>query len=454
MKRLSALASIFALFMMLTACATVTPLGRAAKIGDIKKVETLLQQGEDVNEVMTPGLSPLHEAVFNNAPLEIIGLLIDRGADVNMKSCGDGWATECNCGTPLHIAACKGNADMVNLLLDRGAEIDSIDTWGYTPLGQAAAAGRTAIVKLLIEKGADADVAKGFLISKGDTNAAQVIALAEKYAPKTRAQIPAEKGSEPVRSDIDELPASKIRPNKNSCAIVIGIEQYRQKLPRADFAVKDARLVENYLARAMGFPEENIALLTNEHAALGDFVKYFEKWLPNNVEKGSTVFVYFSGHGAPDPKTGGAYLVPYDGDPTFIAQTGYPLKRMYAALEKLPAKEIVVALDSCFSGAGGRSVIAKGARPLVMNLENNTPTSRNMTVMSASSGSQVSATYTEKGHGLFTYFLLEGIKNEDVVNSDGTLKVDDLFAYVKPRVERIARKQYNNEQTPQLMGSK
>jgi len=35
---------------------------------------------------------------------------------------------------------------------------------------------------------------------------------------------------------------------------------------------------------------------------LGDFVKYFEKWLPNNVEKDSTVFVYYSGHGAPDTK--------------------------------------------------------------------------------------------------------------------------------------------------------
>ena len=48
-----------------------------------------------------------------------------------------------------------------------------------------------------------------------------------------------------------------------------------------------------------------------------DFAKYFEKWLPNNVEKDSSVFVYYSGHGAPNTKTGDAYLVPYDGDPSF-----------------------------------------------------------------------------------------------------------------------------------------
>ncbi|MGD8366793.1 MAG: ankyrin repeat domain-containing protein [Desulfobacterales bacterium] len=70
---------------MPTSCATATPLGRAAKSGEIRKVETLLNQGADVNEVMTPDLSPLHEAVFNNAPLEIVGLLIDRGEDVKPR---------------------------------------------------------------------------------------------------------------------------------------------------------------------------------------------------------------------------------------------------------------------------------------------------------------------------------------------------------------------------------
>ena len=257
-----------------------------------------------------------------------------------------------------------------------------------------------------------------------------------------------------VQSDVDELPLKNARQNKNAYAIVIGIENYRQKLPKADFAVSDARLVSEYLTKVMGYQEENIVLLINEKALQSDLTKYFEKWLHNNVEKDGTVFIYYSGHGAPDPKTGGAYLVPYDGDPSFIAETGYSLKRMYDALGKLPAKKIVVALDSCFSGAGGRSVLAKGARPLVMNLQNNMVLSKNMTVLSASSGDQISSTYDEKGHGLFTYFMLKGIKNEEVVNQDGSIAVSDLFSYLKPQVERIARKQYNNEQTPQLIEAK
>ena len=257
-----------------------------------------------------------------------------------------------------------------------------------------------------------------------------------------------------VKSDVDEMPAIKAKPNKNSYAIVIGIEDYRQKLPKADYAAADAKTMAGYLTKAMGYLEENVITLLNDHASNVDLVKYFEKWLPNNIEPSSTVFVYFSGHGAPNPTTGDAYLVPYDGDPSFIDETGYSLKRMYAALGKLPAKEIVVVLDSCFSGAGGRSVIAKGSRPLVMNLQRDMGLPKNMAVLSASSGDQTSSTYDEKGHGLFTYFILKGIKDEDVVMSDGSLKIADLHSYVKPQVERIARKQYNNEQTPQFIEPK
>ncbi len=257
-----------------------------------------------------------------------------------------------------------------------------------------------------------------------------------------------------IKSDVDELPVIKAKPNKNAYAIVIGIENYRQKLPKADYAAHDAQTMTEYLTKVMGYPEENVVTLLNEHATNVDFAKYFEKWLVNNVEKESTVFVYYSGHGAPDPSTGSAYLVPYDGDPSFIDQTGYSLKRMYEALGRLQAREIIVALDSCFSGAGGKSVIAKGARPLVMNLEQDIKLSKNMTVMSASAGDQISSTYDEKGHGLFTYFMLKGIKNEDVVKQDGSLDINELHSYLKPQVERIARKQYNNEQTPQLIAPK
>ncbi|TAJ08999.1 MAG: caspase family protein [Nitrospirae bacterium] len=254
-------------------------------------------------------------------------------------------------------------------------------------------------------------------------------------------------------SDLDSPPVGGVKTSKNRHAVVIGIEQYRKKLPQADYAANDARVMADYLSKVLGYPEENIALLLNDNAAKTDLEKYFEGWLPNRVEKGDSVFVYFSGHGAPNPKTGKAYLVPYDGDPSFVEQTAYPLDRLYDRLGKLPAKEIVVVLDSCFSGAGGRSVIAKGMRPMVLSIENPVLAGGKTAVLAASSGEQVSSTYDEKKHGLLTYFLLKGLRGEADRGQSGDIGLNELFDYVKPLVERTARREFNNEQVPQLLES-
>jgi hypothetical protein len=248
-----------------------------------------------------------------------------------------------------------------------------------------------------------------------------------------------------VRSDVDDLPAARPE-SKRRHAVVIGVERYRENLPKADFAAGDARLAAEYFKRVLGVPEQNIAVLIDERAAKSDFEKYFERWLPNRVEAGDEVFVYFSGHGSPNPAKGDAYLVPYDGDPTYIDQTGYPLKRLYEQLSKLPAKSVTVAMDSCFSGAGGRSVLAKGARPLV-TVSTVEALPAGITVLSASAGDQISNSYQEKGHGLFTYFLLKGLKERGA-------DIKGVFEYLKPEVARTARRELNSDQDPQWRAGK
>jgi hypothetical protein len=255
-----------------------------------------------------------------------------------------------------------------------------------------------------------------------------------------------------VASDVDQPRRLHDGRKQNAHAVVVGLDSYRNRLPRADFAGDDARVVAAYVAQTMGYEPDNVALLLNEHATKGDFEKYMESWLPNRVEDGDSVFIYYSGHGAPHPKTGEAYLVPYDGDPTFIEKTGYPLARLYDHLATLPAKEIVVVLDSCFSGAGGRSVIAPGIRPIVTELKSPLLAKGKTVVLAASTGQQVSSTYEQKGHGLLTYFFLKGLQGEADTNKDGAIDLVELFDYLKPQVERIARREFNNEQTPQLLG--
>ena len=97
------------------------------------------------------------------------------------------------------------------------------------------------------------------------------------------------------------------------------------------------------------------------------------------------------------------------------------------------------------------SVLAKGARPLVVTTNSAQLPAKNIAILAASSANQISSTYNEKGHGLFTYFLLMGIKESLEKNKDAKLEINKMFDYLKPNVESISRRVYNNEQTPQLI---
>jgi ankyrin repeat protein len=406
-----------------------SPLHKVVSKGHFELALLLIESKADVNEKDKVGITPLHWATSLN-DRKLVRLLIEKGADLNGKN-NRGY-------TPLHWAAYHGAADIIPDLINAGAGINERNNDGKTPLQIAQEKGIMKAANILME----AEVQRRAMGGEGEIHLSDAEAQMGSVSTKKRKS---------VRSDVDELPKFRAGKKKGLYAIVVGIEEYREKLPSVDFATSDARLVTKYLTRVMGYPEENIVTLLNEKAAKSDLEKYFEKWLPNNAEKDGTVLIYYSGHGSPNPKSGDAYLVPFDGDPTFIHETGFSLKRLYRNLEKLPVKEVIVMLDSCFSGAGGRSVLAKGARPLVVKLKNELGMNKKTVVLSASSGNQISSTYDKKGHGLFTYFMLKGLKGEADANRDGKLEITELFDFIKPNITRTARKLYNNEQSPQII---
>jgi len=274
---------------------------------------------------------------------------------------------------------------------------------------------------------------------------AQSAKLAE-FAQKGAVDAPAAAAAPAVkvyRSDVD-TPSYAAPEDDHAFALVVGVEKY-QGLPEAQFAARDAEAVRRHL-RALGYPERNILYLSNERALKSAIEKYVEAWLPEHVDEKSRVFVYFSGHGAPDVVSKQAYLVPWDGDPKFLANTAYPVKRLYEKLNALKAARVVVALDSCFSGAGGRSVIPQGLRPLVTQVDPGSLKIGKLAVLTASGADEVTGTAEAQGHGLFTYYLLQGLNK---AGGHGT--VASLYDFLKPKVQDAARED-SRDQTPQLLG--
>ncbi|RLG43414.1 MAG: hypothetical protein DRN81_06550, partial [Thermoproteota archaeon] len=258
--------------------------------------------------------------------------------------------------------------------------------------------------------------------------------------------------------DIDvDIPKGKPIVGENDVAVIIANKNYK-KAPTVKFAIHDGNIVKKYFIKTLGFREENI--IYQEDAHLGDFNTIFgtkenpKGKLYNWVEPDSRVFIYYTGHGAPDSESGNAYFVPVEADPQYIATSGYSFETFKINLAKLPAKEIIIILDCCFSGSSAEGIILRDISPLVLVLENIyvTPQNKDLTMFLSAKANQVSTWYPEKRHSLFTYYFLRGLKGEADKNKDKKITIAELKEYLDNNIPRMARRLKNIEQTPVVVG--
>jgi ankyrin repeat protein len=137
---------IIAIFLIVSGCATTTPLIKASERGDSLAVQKLLNEGANINEPDSSGYTPLVYAIWSGKT-ETVKVLINKGADINKRD-KTGY-------TPLLWASKYGYLDIAKLLIDGGADINAKDKNGSTPLMLASSGGYLDIAKLLIDKGAD-----------------------------------------------------------------------------------------------------------------------------------------------------------------------------------------------------------------------------------------------------------------------------------------------------------
>ncbi|NNN05133.1 MAG: hypothetical protein HKL90_04460 [Elusimicrobia bacterium] len=270
------------------------------------------------------------------------------------------------------------------------------------------------------------------------------------HALSLRASVPGGENTASPTADVDDPPKSSMPLDENAYAVVVGVEKSDLPgIPPADFAARDARTVYAYLTRAMGFDAKNVVLLIDQSATRTSLAKNISGWLKNRVDARSRVFFYFSGHGSLDPVSGGESLMLYDSDPSYLKETSLPLARLFSALDRLPAKDVSVVLDACFSG-GVRALSVAGARPLVSARANWPETGA--LVFAAAKPDQIGASDARDRHGLFTYYFLSGLHGAADAKGDGRITAEELYAYVRASVERAARLQ-NIEQTPRLIAA-
>lgn len=229
--------------------------------------------------------------------------------------------------------------------------------------------------------------------------------------------------------------------------LFIGIDRYRPPVTRLSCARANA------VALSSLFHDNNnsgqIITLVDDDATL-DRIRAALDGL-REAGPDDLVFVSFSGHGTPDHR-----LVPVDVDPAAIADSCLSLDELAKRLDHIPASQMIVVLDCCFSGGfGGARVFAPvGVRSVSEDRSSLEQMARGSgrLVLTASGAGEPALETVRYGHGLLTYHLVDALQGPPALDTGGRVPVLGLIEYVTTHVVDAANL-LGEEQTPTLYGS-
>ena len=182
---------------------------------------------------------------------------------------------------------------------------------------------------------------------------------------------------------------------------------------------------EHKLIRGTGCTKDNI---------IKSLESFFE------CDSRDTLFLYWAGHGSGDNN---GYLITYDTDDMNKEETAISMESIKKYIDDSKAQAIVSMFDCCYSGN-----LARGQDDFRAKLAKTfTVEGNGKIVITACDDYQKAYELPEKGHGRFTYHILEGIKGE-AAGRDGDISVLGLYEYVSKEM-----KQYTESQTPVFYGN-
>ncbi len=216
---------------------------------------------------------------------------------------------------------------------------------------------------------------------------------------------------------------------ERSWAVVIGIDRY-QHWPHLQAAVADAKAMAQRL-QEMGF--ETITFMADQEATRDRILTEIGTRLSSQTGPNDRVLIYFAGHGYTEELPNGdqvGYLIPVDCPQSNFFTHAISMQQIRETFSRMRAKHIYYMIDSCFSGYGFTrgAGMAPGARGYLQVV------TEKRAVQMITAGRKGDLAHEEKGHGIFTLYLLRGLRGEADLNSDGLVTASELGSYVQPNV--------------------
>ena len=230
----------------------------------------------------------------------------------------------------------------------------------------------------------------------------------------------------------------------NHSCVAIGINQYQFFQPLS-YAQADAQALWQFLLEEAEWSPDQCLLLTDTTPPIGNrsayptrenLLNWIDEWSQRPISADDSLWLFFSGYGV--TLDGEDYLMPSEGNPAEIAETGISLRSLFASLKESLSENILVLLDMNRS-QGGQSGANVGTQTVELAKEMGIAT-----VLSCQLD-QFSHETSSLGHGLFTAVLLEGLR------STQGKTFESLVSYLRSRLPELSQHHWKPVQSPLIV---
>lgn len=236
-------------------------------------------------------------------------------------------------------------------------------------------------------------------------------------------------------------------------ALLVGVAEYPRtasgyEIQPLQAPVKDVNALAALLKDPSKgrFEADQIVTLTDAQATRRNILITFND-IVRQAKPEDLVLFYFSGHGYRASDGESTYLIPHDLDVRDFAATCINFDDLAIKIRKMAAKKVVVILDACHAGGvkpqGAR---AAGTTGLVERYLNAFQNAQGRALLLSSDESEVS--WETEDHGVFTRFLLDGLRGQADADEDGIVTFTEASLYVEREVPKYTLRNFPRVQQP------
>lgn len=230
--------------------------------------------------------------------------------------------------------------------------------------------------------------------------------------------------------------------------LAIGINKYRDHALELQYPVEDAKAFVDILCQSGKdlFSSTTVELMLDKNVTAKNMDKVFQD-MAMNIEPDDVFVLYIAGHGL--SVEGNYYFFPWGllyKNEQSVVKKGISRDDLQHFLAMIPANKAVILLDTCNAGAFSR-VSSRGLSEKTAISKLIRATGR-ATIMASTDTQAAYEGY--KGHGVFTWTLIEALKGSADLrgNKDGIITINELAEFVMEEVPKITLKKWQYEQFP------